>query len=400
MNATSDNSATAKIDIPYNDDDITAEENGDEEDSFFDIPSTADPSEWTHQQQLTIGLAIGATAIAILIVMLCSYYRHTKKESRGAHGLRIYTPGEATYILQIPAVRRTSVLAAAVDGQDNLPLGATLHGADKLHRAKLDGANVRVAVIDSGIDKDHPGFDGMVTKQQWYRDGRPLLEDDHGTHVAGTIHFMAPKAVLHDYRVFGKTGIDGDEAIAKSIRQAVEDGCRIINMSLNISIPIVPAVESAVKFAAKKGIVMVCAAGNKGDGDPLTNEMNTYPARWKQTISVAAVKKSNLLPVATFSESNAEVDFAGIGVDVTSLKPGGGYQTMQGTSMATPHVTGLIAALMTNGGYKSNVNKLKKDLVSKYSIDIAAEGKDNSTGVGFVTFLTKAEFDDAMKNMV
>ena len=105
---------------------------------------------------------------------------------------------------------------------------------------------------------------------------------------------MAPQAELYDYRVFGKTGDHGgDEAIAMSIRQAVQDGCQIINMSLRVSYPIVPAVESAVKFAAGKGVVMVCAAGNSGDGDPTTNEMFAYPARWHQTISVAAVKKSS-----------------------------------------------------------------------------------------------------------
>jgi len=128
--------------------------------------------------------------------------------------------------------------------------------------------------------------------------------------------------------------------------------------------------------------------------------------------------------VARFSESNPEVDFAAIGVEVTSLKPGGGYQTMQGTSMvsnglaitnannmkcsnsfvltvfflslkASPHVAGLIAALMSNGSYKKGKN-LKKDLASKYAIDIDAKGKDNSTGVGFVTFLSEMEFNDQM----
>ena len=65
-------------------------------------------------------------------------------------------------------------------------------------------------------------------------------------------------------------------AIAMAIRQAVQDGCQIINMSLRVSYPIVPAVYSAVKFASSKGVVMVCAAGNSGDGDPTTNEMHAY----------------------------------------------------------------------------------------------------------------------------
>ena len=118
----------------------------------------------------------------------------------------------------------------------------------------------------------------------------------------------------------------------------------------------------------------------------------SYPARWSETISVAAVKKAGGLPVASFSESNPQVDFAGIGVNVTSLKPGGGFQSMQGTSMAAPHVTGLIAALLTNGRNSSDKN-LRKDLSENFAIDIGSEGPDNSTGVGFATFLSTSELD-------
>ena len=63
---------------------------------------------------------------------------------------------------------------------------------------------------------------------------------------------------------------------------------------------------------------------------------------------------------------------------------------------AAPHVTGLIAALMSNGSYQNNTKKLRKDLASKYAIDIGAEGKDNATGLGFLTFLSKTEFDAEM----
>ena len=120
--------------------------------------------------------------------------------------------------------------------RNNLPIGALLTGAKKLHDQSFTGKSIRVAgVIDSGVDKDHPGFDGMVKKQKWYREYTPLSVDDHGTHVAGTIHFMAPDAELYDYRVFGAAGEVGvDEAIRLAIAQAVKDGCHVINMSLFI----------------------------------------------------------------------------------------------------------------------------------------------------------------------
>lgn len=199
--------------------------------------------------------------------------------------------------------------------------------------------------------------------------------------------------------MFGENGIDGDKAIAQSIRMATDDGCQIINMSLRVSFPVREGVEEAVKYAAKKGVIMVCAAGNSGDGDPMTNEMYSFPARWTQTISVAAVSKKAGLPVARFSESNADVDCAAIGVQVVSLKPGGGFQTMQGTSMAAPHVSGVIACLMSNGSYKRyGVKRLRAEL-AKYSFDIGQKGRDNSTGVGFVTFLSRKEFDRSLSQL-
>lgn len=69
--------------------------------------------------------------------------------------------------------------------EDNLPLGILLTGGSKLRQEGLTGKGVRVAVIDSGIDADHPGFNGRVMKKVWYRGGTPLSEDDHGTHVGG-----------------------------------------------------------------------------------------------------------------------------------------------------------------------------------------------------------------------
>ena len=98
---------------------------------------------------------------------------------------------------------------------------------------------VRVAVIDSGVDAEHSGFHEQVKQQVWFRHGSslsPLSEDFHelfhGTHVAGTIHMMAPEAEIYDYRCFGAEGVGVDTAIERSIYQAIDDGCDTINMSL------------------------------------------------------------------------------------------------------------------------------------------------------------------------
>lgn len=290
----------------------------------------------------------------------------------------------------IPKVKRKPSKAIVEDA--TLPFGVVLTGGNELRRQGLTGKGVRVGVIDSGIDSDHPGFKGRVTKKVWYREGTPLSQDDHGTHVGGTIALMAPEAELYDYRVFGKKGkLPIDEAIAQAIRAAADVNCHVVNMSLGGPFPN-PTIKSAVEYAASKGVILVCAAGNEGDNNPLTNELS-YPAAYKECISIAAVSKKKGFPVAVFSNSNAQVDYSGIGVDVLSFKPGGGFQEMSGTSMASPHVAGLIACLMTDGRIQGGNNALRKILTEAHAIDIATEGRDNATGVGFLSYLDEAAFD-------
>ena len=247
--------------------------------------------------------------------------------------------------IKLPKVTKAEASDIDVSNNDNLPLGIKLTGGIKLREKGLTGKGVKVAVIDSGVDAAHSGFNGKVTKQMWFRFGSPLSQDDHGTHVAGTIHMMAPDAEIYDYRVFGdEGGFEVDAAIVTSIFEACFDGCDIINMSLGGRWPS-NDIRAAVQYAHSKGVIVVCAAGNEGDDNPLTNE-RSYPALWDEAICVAAVAKKSNLPVAYFSNTNPQVDYSGIGVNVKSFKPDGGFQTMNGTSMACPHVCGLLAALL------------------------------------------------------
>lgn len=337
--------------------------------------------------------------------------------------------------------------SSLVELNEEIPQGIILTGGAKLRAEGYRGKGIRIAVIDSGIDKDHPGFNGKVTRRVWYRDGAPLSRDFHGTHVAGTVHMMAPDAEIYDYRVFGSRGsVNVTQAITQAIDQAREDGCRVINMSLGGPAPF-PSISRAIKRAYDAGIIVVCAAGNEGDGNPLTNE-NSWPANYTECISVAALQKKDGLPVARFSNSNDKVDYAGIGVNVLSLKPGGGVFRLSGTSMACPHVAGLCAAIMGSngpggpdppqpppppgdgdgtggggggfdccglfGGVPSGavgdsadedvdvVNpsifeditddaSLREVLNEKFAIDIGIKGADNETGLGFLSYLSKDE---------
>lgn len=293
-----------------------------------------------------------------------------------------------------PAFTRASYDGVAPSSTD-LPLGIKLHGGEKLRAEGLTGKGVKVAVIDSGVAAAHPGFGDQVVEQIWYRRGTSLMRDDHGTHVAGTITMMAPDAEIYDYRVFGRYGMDVGKAVAQSIEDAVEEGCDVINMSLGGPYPD-NEIRLAMRKAFKAGVIMVVAAGNEGDDNVLTIE-NSYPANFRSAISIGAVAKKDNLPKARFTNTNSEVDYCGIGVDVVSFRPDGKYHQMSGTSMATPHVCGLICALMDKEG--KHAGKIKNDkscrrfLNNRCCIDVGTEGKDNATGLGFVTYLTKEEFE-------
>jgi subtilisin family serine protease len=181
-------------------------------------------------------------------------------------------------IVEPSVVREASLEPLVIDDSffDNLPFGVKITGADKLRAEGLTGKGVRVAVIDSGVDARHSGFHGQIKQQLWFRHGTPLSEGDHGTHVAGTIHMMAPEAEIYDYRVFGAEGWGVDSAVATSIEWAVRDGCDIINMSLGGPRASM-RIGDAVRYAHSKGVHMIVAAGNEGDANPLTNELRYVP---------------------------------------------------------------------------------------------------------------------------
>ena len=175
--------------------------------------------------------------------------------------------------IALPKVVRKPANAPSPDDTTTLlPLSIQLTGGAKLRQDGKTGKGIKVAVIDSGIDAEHPGFNGQVKQQIWFRGGTPLEQDYHGTHVAGTIHYMAPDAELYDYRVFGTQGeFSVVQAVYAAIVEAVYDGCHVINMSLGGRWSSA-SIRTAVQFATERGVIVVCSAGNSGDDNILTNE--------------------------------------------------------------------------------------------------------------------------------
>ena len=216
------------------------------------------------------------------------------------------------------------------------------------------GRGVKVAVIDTGIDCAHPDLrcDLAAGVNLVDRGSPPMDDNEHGTHVSGTIagrgngpkgvFGVAPAATLIPVKVLDADGAGTLSDIVEGIDWATKARVDVINMSLGG-----PAGSTALRRAVEKalaaGIAVVCAAGNSGpDSDTVG-----FPAGYPGVIAVAASDYAD--GVASFSSRGDEIAFIAPGVGITSTVPGGGYKKESGTSMASPHVSGLAALAVERG---------------------------------------------------
>jgi thermitase len=213
-------------------------------------------------------------------------------------------------------------------------------------------ANVVIAVLDTGIDKEHEDLVGKVIAEVNFTDS-PTTKDiyGHGTHIAGIIAAAANNGVgvaglaydcrLMNVKVADDQGRFDSSAAAKGVTWAVEHGAKIINMSL-VSTEPSPELEKAIDYAWSKGVVVVAAAGN------CMGKKTAYPAYYANCVAVAATDSNDC--VASWSSWGDWVDVAAPGVDIYSTLPGNRYDTKSGTSMAAAHVSGLAGLLFALRG--------------------------------------------------
>lgn len=245
--------------------------------------------------------------------------------------------------IQMRAV--TKALSEVVDW------GATWMGVDRLW-ARSEGKGIKVAVLDTGVDAGHPDLDGAILDAADFSGSRWGFDDrqSHGTWCAGYIAAkrgnsigvvgVAPKSLLLVGKVLGDNGTGSDRAIEAGIRWADNRDADIISMSLGGSTAM-PGVLDAIRqfLAGRPGRCVVCAAGNDGHDQDTVG----YPARYQETVSVAALDRNGNL--TSFSSYNNQVTIAGPGLEMLSTIPraAGSYGLMSGTSMATPAVAGVLA---------------------------------------------------------
>lgn len=270
--------------------------------------------------------------------------------------------------------------------EQSLPWGVDRIDAEQVHsNYGITGFGVKVAVVDTGIDTGHPdlkiyGGKSFITSS--YND-----DNGHGTHVAGTIAALdngegvigvAPDAWLYSLKVLDSSGSGLWSNVAAAIEWCIDNQMDIISMSLGGTSGD-SLIKAAVAEAYLAGILLVAAAGNSGNSDGSGDNV-LYPAKYPEVIAVAATDQKD--GRAPFSSTGPDVELAAPGMSIPSTYLGSTYKTLNGTSMAAPHVSGL-AALIKCANRSMTPEEIRTKM-TETALDLDTPGRDPFFGFGLV----------------
>lgn len=255
------------------------------------------------------------------------------------------------------------------------------------------GTAVKLAIVDTGIDLDHKDLAANIAGGVNTISPTRSANDDngHGTHVAGTAGAVnnsigvvgaAPQVKLYAVKVLSKSGTGFLSDIIEGLTWCINNGMDVINMSLGSNSDNT-SFHDAITAVYNAGIIQVVAAGNNGDGYGTGTGQVTYPAAYSEVIAVTATDSSDNF--AIFSSHGLAVDLAAPGNSILSTWNNGYYNTISGTSMATPHVAGVAA--LRKALHPSETPDQVKAVLEASAVDLGDPGWDQYFGAGLVDAL-------------
>lgn len=286
---------------------------------------------------------------------------------------RVLLPATAAERLaKTPGIRYVEPDGQAYALEQTIPWGIDRVNALPVHAGSQFGAGINVAVLDTGIMLTHEdltvwgGFDTFGT-------GNFNDDNGHGTHVAGTVAALnntvgvigaAPLSKLYAVKVLDSRGSGAYSNIIAGIEWAMNNNMNVINMSLGGRSGSL-ALEDACTAAYNSGVLIVAAAGNEGN-KPGNKESIGYPAKYDSVIAVGSLTSLN--ERSSFSSTGEALEIMAPGSGILSTTYNGGYGTMSGTSMASPHVAGVAALVwgidtnLSNSQVRAILNNTANDM--------------------------------------
>lgn len=280
-----------------------------------------------------------------------------------------------------------------------LDVSVPLIGAPLVWQQSITGKGIRVGIVDTGIDPNHPDFAGRVVQMEDFTGQGPVDNHGHGTHVAGIVggsgaasggkyKGVAPDCSYYTAKVLRGDGSGNMSDVMAGIEWAVQQGVQVINLSLGggQSCDGTDALSATCDAAVSHSVVMCVAAGNSG---PNASTVGS-PGCAKTVITVGATTKTDL--VADFSsrgptsDNRIKPDLCFPGAAITSCRAKGtamgtplddNYTTASGTSMATPHATGACALLLQAkpGLVPQQIKDLLMNTAKDLGLDPNTQGK-------------------------